>query len=154
MEIALRRAVADDAPTLTAISMRAKASWGYDDAFMAACAQELTLSPEKLDLWEVWVADADGEVAGMIAIEVAPPPEIEEFFVEPAFQGQGVGARLMAQAIKAARAAGATALGVEADPFAEPIYHRLSFRTVGRSPSGSIPGRWLPRLEMDLRSAG
>jgi hypothetical protein len=34
-----------------------------------------------------------------------------------------------------------TNVGLDADPFAEPIYHRWGFKTVGRSPSGSIPGR-------------
>ena len=45
---------------------------------------------------------------------------------------------------------GAKTLEVDADPNAEVIYARLGFRTIGRSPSGSIPGRWLPRMALSL----
>jgi len=148
--IEVRAARPDEAGALTELAMRAKASWGYDAAFMAACREELTLTPEKMAGWQVWVADAEGTIAGMVALSLPGGAEVEDFFVEPAFQGQGVGGALMAVLLGACRAAGVTTLSVDADPNAEAIYARLGFRTVGRSPSGSIPGRWLPRMAMQL----
>jgi hypothetical protein len=56
----------------------------------------------------------------------------------------------MAAFLDAARAGGATEVGVDADPNAEAIYARFGFVTIGRSPSGSIPGRWLPRMRLVL----
>jgi hypothetical protein len=41
-------------------------------------------------------------------------------------------------------------VGLDADPNAEPIYERFGSRRVGWSPSGSIPGRRLPRMERVL----
>jgi hypothetical protein len=48
---------------------------------------------------------------------------------------------------------GVEAVGLDADPNAEGIYNRLGFTTVGRSPSRSIPGRMLPRMELRLDKA-
>jgi GNAT superfamily N-acetyltransferase len=148
--ITVRHARADEAVALTELALRAKASWGYDDAFMAACRDELTLTPEKMAAWRVWVAEGDGQIAGMIALSLGAVAEVEDFFVEPAFQGRGVGGALMATLLGAAQAAGASALEVDADPNAEAIYARLGFETFTRSPSGSIPGRWLPRMRLRL----
>ena len=150
--ITVRRALADEAGALTELAIRAKASWGYDDAFMAACREELTLTAEKMAAWQVWVADAGGGIAGMIALSLEHGAEVEDFFVEPTFQGRGVGAALMAELMATARAAGLTVLEVDADPNAEAIYAKLGFETFSRSPSGSIPGRWLPRMRLTLAS--
>lgn len=148
--VTVRQARVDEAAVLTELALRAKASWGYDEAFMAACREELTLTPAKMAAWQVWVAEADGQVAGMIALSLGAVAEVEDFFVEPAFQGRGVGGALMATLQAAARAAGAVTLEVDADPNAEAIYAKLGFETFARSPSGSIPGRWLPRMRMEL----
>jgi hypothetical protein len=43
-----------------------------------------------------------------------------------------------------------SAVEVDADPNAEAIYARLGFKTFARSPSGSIPGRTLPRMRLAL----
>lgn len=148
--ITVRHARPDEAAALTELAMRAKASWGYDETFMAACRDELTLTPQKMAAWTVWVAEAGGEIAGVVALGLDGGAEVEEFFVEPAFQGRGVGGALMAKLLAAARGAGATMLEVDADPNAEAIYVKLGFQTFSRSPSGSIPGRWLPRMRLSL----
>ena len=56
----------------------------------------------------------------------------------------------MGELLSAAKAAGAEVLEVDADPNAEAIYVKLGFKTFSRSPSGSIPGRWLPRMRVAL----
>lgn len=150
MGLIIRAARPEEAEALTELAIRAKASWGYDAAFMVACRAELTMTPERLAAWRVWVAEADGEIVGMIALSLDDGAEVEDFFVEPAFQGHGVGGALMAALLDACRATGVQALMVEADPNAEAIYARLGFVIVGRSPSGSIPGRTLPRMRLDL----
>jgi GNAT superfamily N-acetyltransferase len=148
MTLQVRLARPDEAGALTDLILRAKASWGYDEAFMAACRAELTLTPQKMAAWTIWVAELKGALAGMIAL--GDGGEVEEFFVEPDRQGQGVGGALMATLVAAARARGLAALRLDADPNAEPIYVQLGFRTIGRAPSRSIPGRTLPRMQLDL----
>jgi GNAT superfamily N-acetyltransferase len=146
-DVTVRLARAEEAAVLTELSMRAKASWGYDDAFMAQCRAELTLTAERMEAWTVWVAERDGQVAGMIALAVdSDGAELEDFMVEPAFQGLGVGRALMDALLAECRRRGLASIGLDADPNAEPIYRRLGFSTVGQSPSASIPGRMLPRM--------
>ncbi len=131
--------------------MRAKASWGYDEAFMAMCRAELTVTPELIAAWTIWVGEFAGEVAGMIALTSdGPNGELEDLMVDPVFQSRGVGAALMKVLVEECRRLGLDRIGLDADPNAEPIYRRLGFRTVGRSPSKSIPGRMLPRMERTL----
>ena len=147
MSIHVRRARQDEAERLTALAMKAKASWGYDDAFMEMCRAELALTPETLQAWTVWVAECAGELAGMIALAGdAPDAELEDFMVEPNFQKQGVGAALMDVFMDECRLRGFKRVCLDADPNAEAIYQKLGFTTVSLSPSRSIPGRSLPRM--------
>ena len=78
--------------------------------------------------------------------------ELETCFVDPAWQGRRVGRALFDALHERARSLGLVRIGLDADPFAEPFYARMGFKTIGRSPSGSIPGRTLPRMELILIS--
>jgi GNAT superfamily N-acetyltransferase len=150
--VSVRIARSEDAARLTDLAMRAKASWGYDAAFMDQCRAELTLTAEKMDSWTVWVAEHDGRLAGMIALATdGARAELEDFMVEPSLQGLGVGRALMDALLAECRRLGLESVGLDADPNAEPIYQKLGFSTVGRSPSRSIPGRMLPRMVRPLR---
>jgi GNAT superfamily N-acetyltransferase len=149
----IRQARADDAEKLTALALRSKASWGYSEEFMAACREELTLTAARLDAWDVWVAVVNDEPAGMIALRLeadAAKAEIEDFFVEPELQGRGIGRALASAALAACRQKGVQFVRVDADPNAEAMYRRIGFQCIGRAPSGSIPGRTLPRMELRL----
>jgi len=149
--ITLRAAGLQDAAALTDIALRAKASWGYDAAFMAACREELTVTANMLAAWRFWVAETAGRPVGMIALDAeGEQAHLEFFFVDPDFQGRGVGKALMDAFTQACRYLGFTSVRVDADPYAEAIYARMGFRTIGSSPSGSIPGRTLPHMELIL----
>lgn len=149
-DLLLRTATPDDAEPLTALAMRSKASWGYDQAFMTACAAELTIPPRRCGPRLV-VATRGGLIVGYAELAGDPPAvELRGLFVEPDVAGRGIGRILFDDAVQRARALGATTLYWDADPFAEEIYRRLGGRTVGREPSGSVPGRTLPRMELEL----
>jgi GNAT superfamily N-acetyltransferase len=144
----IRQARPEEIERLTELSVRAKASWGYDEDFMARCRPELTMTAAKLASWTVLVADDDGRLVGMAAFSVdGERAELEEFMVEPDYHGRGVGRALMAEFLRACRARGAKRAGLDADPNAEPIYRSLGFAKIGYTPSRSIPGRLLPRME-------
>ena len=67
--------------------------------------------------------------------------------------GRGVGARLMRWCVETARNRGGSVLRIEADPQAAPFYERFGAERVGEAPSGSIPGRMLPRMHFALAPA-
>ena len=64
--------------------------------------------------------------------------------------GSGVGGMLLAEVLATARARGIRSIVLDADPGAEAFYARFGARTTGVTPSGSIPGRSLPRMEFEL----
>ena len=149
-EIAIRPATAHDLDRATSVCLRSKAFWGYDDAFMTACREELTLTPDDLDDL-VLVACSGGQIIGVV--QIAPTDdilEIEKLFVDPSAMRLGLGRRLLDKAIDRAMAPGVRAIRAEADPQAVPFYMAMGFARVGEAPSGSIPGRTLPVLVREL----
>lgn len=149
----LRPPAPDEGPVLSALCLRAKAVHGYDAAFLEACRAELTVDPSAPGLAAA-VAEIDGRRAGFVEIAVrGPEAEIEKLFVDPAFQGRGVGTALFAFARRQAMRRGAERLRADADPGAAGFYERQGAVPAGASPSGSIPGRVLPRYECVLQAA-
>lgn len=145
----LRPPRADEGPALTQLCLRSKAAHGYDAAFMGACREELTVDPSGGAL--IAVAELDGERVGMAELSFAgPKAELAKLFVEPAHHGGGVGRALFAWAREEAAGRGARVLALDADPGAAAFYEKMGARMVGRSASGSIPGRTLPRFELPL----
>ena len=149
--ITLRAARARELSYLSDLCLRSKAIWGYDAAFMAACVDELTLQPEELDHTAVIVAERDQAVLGVAQVSTeAGSANLTKLFVDPEHIGKGVGVVLFDWAVQAARDLRADKLVIEADPGAEPFYLKRGAKRVGEVPSGSIPGRILPLLQLPL----
>jgi GNAT superfamily N-acetyltransferase len=149
--IQLRDARQSELLTLSELCLRSKAVWGYDDAFMTACRTELTLRPDELRSTHLQVAIRDCTVVGLAQVKVAgTDADLLKLFVEPALIGSGVGRLLFGWATATARALGAVRMIIEADPGAAPFYERMGARHAGLAASQSIPGRMLPRLQMEL----
>ena len=129
MTIDIRKARNVDVCRLTDIALAAKRSNGYDDAFMAACREELTVHVAMLDRAEHWVA-VDQEIVGFAALEVdkANPAhaEVIAFFIDPAWQRRGIGAALWRQLHQRAVQLGIGSLYLHADPNAVPFYREMS----------------------------
>jgi GNAT superfamily N-acetyltransferase len=151
--VRLRAARPQEADSLTALALRSKADWGYDDAFMAACREELTLTPQEIGVRRTTVAEdsATGRVLGLVTLEGEPPHAVlGMLFVEPAAMGRGVGRLLYEHALATAARLGFTRLSIDADPNAEPFYRAMGAVTVGRVPSGSVAGRTLPLMTAEV----
>lgn len=155
-ELIIRRAELHERDALTDLCMRSKQSNGYDDAFMAACADELSVQDSWISDDDFWLAQTgEGKLVGCIRLSLEEGQrtgELETCFVDPAWQGRKVGRQLFEALFKRVQELGLSGIGLDADPSAEPFYARLGFVTTGRTPSGSIPGRTLPRMEMKLNA--
>lgn len=152
MKIDVRRARFDESEALTELSMSSKQSNGYDDAFMAACREELTVTRDRMLEGEYWVADADGlRGCACLAVDAeGNSAEVHAFFVDPKSKRQGIGRLLWGKLLERAREQGVTDLRLDADPSAVPFYSALGFAIVGEAASGSIPGRTIPHMTMSL----
>ena len=141
----------EDLAALSALCLRSKAHWGYDDAFLAACREEFTFTGADLQDTSIGVIRDDGGPIGVVQVAVCGlDADIDKLFIAPEAIGFGHGATLFQWAAHTARVQGATRLMIESDPYAQPFYERMGARLVGTAPSGSIPGRSLPRLTFDL----
>lgn len=147
MAMLLRPARPGEARLLSALALRSKAHWGYNDSFLAACRHEMAIRPGEMTARRVTVAEVDGTVAGHYTIDGGPPEaELGQLFVEPAHIGRGVGRALWNHAVGTARELDIHTLFVDSDPFAAGFYLVMGATHVGATPSGSIPGRELPRF--------
>lgn len=88
----VRPARRSEAGELTELALASKAHWGYDEAFLAACRDELTLHPADIDRRRTTVAEQDGRVLGFTTLEGAPPEgALGMMFVAPDALGRGIG---------------------------------------------------------------
>jgi GNAT superfamily N-acetyltransferase len=142
----------DEARELTDLVLRSKAHWGYDADFIEACREELTLSDNDLAVRQFFVAEREGVAIGIAALGGGEPPEgaLDLLYVDPSAIRQGIGGLLFAHACAAARSVGFSRLSIDADPHAEAFYLSRGAVRIGEAPSGSIPGRMLPLLAVEL----
>jgi GNAT superfamily N-acetyltransferase len=152
MQTLIRAPDAVELPALSELCLRSKAVWGYDAAFLAACRAELTLHPDDLSSSRIVVAERAGTILGVAQVKLIGGEEADltKLFVEPSALRGGIGKMLFDWAVGAAQSMNASRLVIEADPDAAPFYRRLGARDAGLAPSGSIPGRTLPKLVLDL----
>lgn len=147
----LRDPRTDETTALTELCLRSKAVWGYDAAFMAACRDELTIKPDDLQRSWLQVAIMGYDIVGLAQVAVnGDDADLAKLFIEPSALRTGAGRILFDWAAREARARGARRLWIEADPDAAPFYRRMGAVDDGVVPSGSIPGRVLPRLKLEL----
>jgi len=146
----IRRATADDTDALTDLAHRAKAHWKYPTSWMRQWDAQLTILPGYLEMHDVWVADRDGQIVGMCALEDRGDRwNLEHVWVEPAVHRQGIGRALIEHALREAWSRRRDVVELLADPFATGFYDRLGARRAGlvAAPMPGAKDRTLPRYE-------
>ncbi len=147
----IRPARAEEADALSALALRAKGHWGYDAAFLAACRDDLAVTPEAITTGTIRVATRDNRPCGFYELEVAGEiATLDDLWVEPSAIGQGVGSALWRHAVVVARERGCRELRVQSDPYAEGFYRAMGAEKIGTSPSTALPDRELPLLRLAL----
>ena len=154
MGVVVRPARSGEATTLTALCIRSKAHWAYDDAFMKLSAAALAVDEADIAAGRVLVATVgQGPALGMAAVlGDGETVDLASLFVDPPAIGSGAGRLLFQAATRMARDLGARRMTILADPNAVSFYERMGARFVRNAPSDAIPGRLLPLYEYDLTS--
>jgi GNAT superfamily N-acetyltransferase len=155
VDFTVRAARASEALSLTALCVRSKAHWGYDEEFMQLSSRSLTVTPELIATGRVLIAEnGTGVALGVAAVAPMEEPEsydLDRLFVDPAALGAGVGRALFLAIARLARGEGAKRLVILADPNASAFYERMGAVRIGDAPSDSVPGRTLPLFELNLQ---
>ena len=161
----LRSPRCDEAATLIDLCLRSKAVWGYNEEFMQACRRDLTLDEGFMQACRggltltaslirssyVRVAEIRERLVGVAQVDVKEElAELDKLFIEPTRLRSGAGKALFEWAVTIARDAGAVTMVIDADPNAAGFYRRMGAVDDGMAPSGTIPGRFVPRLKLWL----
>jgi GNAT superfamily N-acetyltransferase len=150
-DLHIRRARPEEHEEISRLALRSKGYWGYSAEFLEACRAELTFDATTCGSGLMWVVEHDETVLGFSLVKgESNYGELSALFVDPSAIGTGCGRMLLEHTLHAARAAGFVRLELDADPGAESFYLRFGAQRIGTSPSGSIPGRELPRLAIAL----
>ena len=147
----IRRALPEEASTLTNIALEAKRYWGYPEHWIKHWESDLTISADFIRDNHVYVAEADGEVRGFYALCVSgDKAELDHMWVTPASIGKGIGKELFLDAMEKAAALAVRDVGISADPNAAGFYERMGATQIGEVDS-PIDGqaRKLPRLKIE-----
>ncbi len=146
----IRPARPDDGPLLSRLAIHAKAHWGYDEQFLEAAAEALTIDAETIAAASIFVLERKQTAIGFHGLVGDPPQGVLEWlFVEPHSIGRGYGRMLWEDALERARAAGFAELLIESDRFAEPFYLAMGAVKVGETQS-PVDGAPLPLLKISV----
>ncbi|MEQ8398745.1 GNAT family N-acetyltransferase [Thalassobaculum sp.] len=150
-ETRIRPARPEEAAALTALAVRAKGHWPYDEALMAVFRRTIVITAGDIAAHCVLVHETGG-VADGVAVLIARggDAELDHLWVDPPAIGRGVGKRLFLAVAERARRAGAARIVLNSDPYAEAFYLRLGAVRIGDHPVAEIPGRVLPRMAFSL----
>src|SRR5690348_2414693 len=103
----LRQPEAHELPQLSALCLRSKAVWGYDQTFLDACRAELTIRAEELLSTALCVAEHEGILIGVAQMVVhGDDADLNKMFVEPSAIGLGVGKALFDWVVATAKGLG------------------------------------------------
>lgn len=148
----LRPARAEEAGLLSDLALRAKAHWGYDEAFLAAYRHALTVADDDIANHTVTVAVLGDQPVGFSQLRrVDGAADLTDLWVDPHAIGHGIGRLLWERAVATARLLGAGELRVQSDPHAEGFYRAMGAERSGTQASTVIPGLELPLLRRILR---
>ena len=145
------------ADELTDIAMSAKAFWGYSEEFMQGCKEELRVTSDKIQDkdFRYFVAVQEQQILGFYCLQRRSNDELEleALFVKPEYIGKGVGKALFEHALAQAITQKVNSIEIQSDPNAEDFYLAMGAKRIGELPSGSIPGRVLPLMRVNLEGA-
>src|SRR6478672_1857730 len=117
--------------------------------------REFEIDPDLADpagaYQSLWVAVADGEVVGSVALRELTPAErqLKRMYLRPDQRGRGLGRRLLETALERARADGVSVIRLDTGErmeAARSLYEAYGFRRV----SGSAPRQGQNRLLYEL----
>jgi len=121
---------------------------------MNSCRDELTYTANEIadGSVEFAVAEVNGKIAGFYSLMQLSPTEfdLEALFVAPGNIGMGYGGLLLNHALSAVQEKSGGQLQIQSDPNAEEFYAAAGARQLGVRESGSIPGRFLSLMVIDI----
>ncbi len=150
----IRRARESEAAQLSALAIAAKRRWNYSDLQIEMWRAELEISAFAVAMRPTFVAEVDGRIVGFYSLMAAPGEwELDNLWVLPDFNRQGIGRTLLEHAKIVAADGGAVDIAIDADPNAESFYLACGAQRVAvvAAPIRGDPDRVRPQLNLPVR---
>lgn len=117
MKATIRRASSADAPVLSDLAFRSKASWGYTHAFMERIRPSLAVSAEYIAQSPVYVLMVQENVVGFFGfLQHSGETVLNDFWIGARSIGNGYGRVMWRHAVSRARANGFRSFLIQSDP--------------------------------------
>jgi|SRR6218665_194072 len=143
------KAETEDNETLTTITKRSKAYWGFSEEILKEWEHLLTVSKDYIEKNKVYKLIQNENIIGYYSYFSIDENTIklDNVFILPEFIGQGFGKILMNDFLEKIKLDGISKITLDAEPNAENFYKSFGFETVGQLES-SIKDRHLPIMEL------
>lgn len=146
----IRRAVPEESDLLNALTGRSVLSWGYEPEFLDWEPEAITVTPDWIADFPVYVLEEAGRIVGYYGLLGEPPQmSLDKLFVDADWIGTGRGKRLWLHAVATARALGVEVLVLASDPNAAPFYRAMGAEWIGQEVT-SRPGWALQMFRFPL----
>lgn len=150
----IRAALPTEAKIISALALRSKAHWDYSAAFIKSFREELTYTQKTINnsQFHFFVKEIAGAIVGFYCLfSICEDQfELEALFVEPERIGRGIGRELLDHAKSQVSRLGCRSFIIQSDPNAEKFYLSAGAKVTDKRESGSIPGRYLSILTINL----
>jgi len=140
--------------SISELALVSKAHWGYSAEFIQSCKYELTYATAMIGNNEYifYLKELENEIVGFYLVKKLNKLEVEleALFLEPKFIKKGYGKELLEHARREALSLGVKEMIIQSDPYAQNFYESAGAKLVSKKESGSISGRYLPILRLEL----
>ena len=145
------KAEISDNETLTTITKKSKAYWGFSDEILKEWEHLLIISKDYIEKNKVYKLVQNSQIIGYYSYFSTDENTIklDNIFILPEFIGKGFGKILMNDFLKKINQSGMNKITLDAEPNAEKFYKTFGFETIGQLES-SIKDRYLPIMELQI----
>lgn len=147
----IEKAKITDNETLTAITKKSKAFWGYSPEQIQEWDKNLTISQDYIKEHNVYKLTVNNLIIGYYSYVFKDEKEIEldNLFVLPEYIGKGLGKYLVLDFLSRIKDQKAERIILDSEPNAESFYSKMGFVKIGEFET-SIKNRFMPIMEMKL----
>lgn len=145
--VKVRQAKLDEAESLTNLSTRAEAYWGFDDEYMARFKVLYKITKEFINDNLTYVMHDEDKIIGFYSImQKGKEASLEYFFIEPEFIGKGYGRQLWKHMCNRCLKLDIKKIEIVTSPEAKEFYIKMGAIEVGIVESIVKKGRIIPKL--------
>jgi ribosomal protein S18 acetylase RimI-like enzyme len=142
-----------DHESLTEITKKSKAYWGYSKEQIEIWKDLLTITPHYIETKKVFKLIIDKKIVGYYSflMENENILRFDNLFVLPEYIGMGLGKILMNDFLTRIKSTNAKIIVLDSEPHAEKFYAKFGFIKTGEIET-LIKDRYLPKMELRLNS--